>query len=215
MQKLFILMLALAFGLSACSGSQATQAAQPADQSAQINPGSAVSTDNPTTQNPTQGATGNSTVDEQLAAGTLRLEGTVLAVNAGQAKELLPLWQQVLSLSTDGSNTTQDQIQAVYQQIQDVMTTEQIQAIEGMNWDQTDLQSLMSDLGLQATPGAGPNPGGGQMATPGAGGMGPGGTGTPPDFLGTPGPGGSFGGRGMGNLFVEPLIALLQQRAGS
>ncbi len=245
MQKTFILMLALAIGLglSACSGSKASQATS---LPAQVNPQSAVPTDSPALQNPPQGATGNSTVDDQLAAGTLRLEGTVLAVNAEQAKELLPLWQQVSSLSTDGSNTTQEEIQAVYQKIQDVMTSDQMQAIQGMNWSQTDVQNLISDLNIQATPGAGPNgagfptqseeeratrmaqmptqgaggtggPGGaGFQGTPGPNGMGPGGTGTAPDFQGTPGAG-PLGGRGMGNgnLFVQPLITLLQERAGS
>jgi hypothetical protein len=108
-----------------------------------------------------------------------------------------------------------------------------------MNLTQADVQSMMQQLGIQITPGAfggaganggtpfptlsaderatrtaqretqvasnGGTPEAGFNGTPGAGG-----------FNGTPGAGG-FGGRGGGgfaNMFIDPLIKLLQTRAG-
>ena len=96
-----------------------------------------------------------------------------------------------------------------------------------MSLTQTDLQNLMTSLGIQITPGAfggnRPTLSPDQQATrtaqrtltPGA----PGGNGGGGGFFrgtGTPGAGGGgFGNRGMNMLFVNPLIQLLQQRAGS
>jgi hypothetical protein len=165
---------------------------------------------------------------DQFAAGTLKLEGTDLAVTAVEAKLLLPLWQQVKTLTADTSATA-DQIQAVYDQISGAMTPAQVEAIAAMTFSQADLQSLMAGSGIQVTPGAGLNPG--SQGTPAAaagtrpsGGRGPQGT---PGAQGTPGVQGTFvpqgtpgagmpAGRdgGMNNLFIDAVINLLQQRAG-
>jgi hypothetical protein len=60
---------------------------------------------------------------DQLAVGTLKLEGTAQAVTTEQAKTLLPLWQQVQTLLAD-TNTTSDQLQAAYQKVKDSMTAQ-------------------------------------------------------------------------------------------
>jgi hypothetical protein len=67
----------------------------------------------------------------QLALGTVQLEGTDQAVNETQAADLLPLWQALQSLS-NSSTTAQVELEAVINQIQDLMTPQQIQAIQAM-----------------------------------------------------------------------------------
>jgi hypothetical protein len=105
-------------------------------------------------------------LQSRLAVGTLSLEGTGLAVTPDQAKQLLPLWQQVKSLTAQGATTTPTDLQAVYKQIETVMTADQIAQIQGMTLTQAKLQSLMTKYGVQITPGAGAN--GGGFATPNA-----------------------------------------------
>jgi len=95
----------------------------------------------------TASATSISTVQSKLAAGTLKLEGTNLAVTAEQAKELLPLWKAVKTLS--GSDTiSQEEIQALYDQIQETMSADQVQSISQMSLTQEDLTALMANLGI-------------------------------------------------------------------
>ena len=129
-------LILLVFVLSACSPAQPTQ-----DASA---------------GNPPQGQNGGggprNTLESRLAVGTLKLEGTSQAVTADQAKQLIPLWQQVKSLAANGS-ASQTDIQTAYQQIEKVMTSDQIQTITNMNLSQTDYQDLMKTY--QITPGPG------------------------------------------------------------
>ncbi len=205
---LFVAFLVVA--LAACSGTQPTQAVQGGNQASQPNSGAVA------------GTPSAASLDSKLAAGTLKLEGTSLAVTAAEAKQLLPLWQQLQSLNTNGTPSASD-TQAIYQQIESDMTADQIQAIQQMSLTQSDLQSLMQAEGIQATPGSGFNGGSFptlsaeqratraaqfQGQTPGSGG-GRGGGG-----FGTPGPGrGGF--RGTSFIFVNSVIKLLQQRAGA
>jgi hypothetical protein len=88
------------------------------------------------------------TMDQKLAIGTLKLEGTDLAVTAEEATTLLPLWKAVKSLSSSDT-TAPEELTALYQQIQDSMTKEQVQAIEDMQLTQDDMNTLMQDLGIQ------------------------------------------------------------------
>jgi len=112
----------------------------------------------------------------KLAIGTLKLEGTDLAVQADQAAELLPLWLAYQSLS--GSSTAASvEIQAVIDQIGETLTPEQAQAIEAMDLSSQSMVELMQSLGLdtfrpQTTPGASQS--GDDFAIPG-GAMPPGG----------------------------------------
>ena len=82
-----------------------------------------------------------------LILGTFNLEETELAVDAEQAVELLSLWKAVRSMGS--SDTTADaEMEALYKQIQDSMTVEQIQAIDDMSLEQESLRTVMAELGL-------------------------------------------------------------------
>lgn len=126
---LSLLLIGMMLALAACSGSN-----QPTAQAAS----SAGETD-----------PANMPVETKLAIGTLKLEGTELAVSAEEARELLPLWKAVKSLSTSDTISS-DEIQALYQQIQETMSAEQTQAIEKMKLTTDDLNTLMKDLGIEA-----------------------------------------------------------------
>lgn len=193
------------------------------------------------------------TIENKLAAGTLKLEGTDQAVTADEAKALLPLWKAVKSLNSSDT-ASQDEIQALYDQIKETMTAGQIAAIEAMSLTREDLSALMTDLGIENNFGGGMqnadpsaratqiaqfqanNPGatmpGGGMAFPGGdagGGMvPPGGDGAAMGGFGnrradsgtvqgTPQAGQTGARRGMGGMgqvFIDPLITMLEERAG-
>jgi hypothetical protein len=85
---------------------------------------------------------------QKLAIGTLKLESTDLAVTAKEANDLLPLWKAVKSLSASDTAAPAE-IQALYKQIEGVMTSEQTQAIQKMTWTQDDMQALMTQYGVQ------------------------------------------------------------------
>jgi hypothetical protein len=129
----------------------------------------------------------------KLALGTLKLEGTELAVASEQAADLLPLWQVLNTLSASDS-AAPDEIAAVTQQIQETMTSEQLTAIDKMGLTSEDSFAIMQELGLvdapqvnaSGTPQAGGGFGGGQGFGEGFPGGDPGGGG---------GPGGGLGGQ--------------------
>lgn len=183
----------------------------------------------------------NQPIESKLALGLLKLEGTDKAVDAVQAKTLLPLWKAVKTLSAS-STASADEITALYQQIQESLTADQVQAIKDLSLSPDDTQALMTQYGVQIPQGAAPaqsstraagssNPQGGGFPGGDFGG-GPGGPGgAPPDGGGFPG-GGAQGaqttpqagqraqaggprGGGMNLLFVDPLIKLLETKAGS
>lgn len=81
-------------------------------------------------------------VGTQLAAGTLLLEGGELAVDETQAAELLPLWQAARSLVTSDTAAPQE-IDAIYNQIQDGMSSDQIGAIAEMKLTNDGLASMI------------------------------------------------------------------------
>ncbi len=83
-----------------------------------------------------------------LAAGTLLLESSSLSVTEAQAADLLPLWKAVKSLTND-NYTSAEEISALYAQIDETMTAEQVKAIQGMDFNQETLTSLMTQYGVQ------------------------------------------------------------------
>lgn len=87
-------------------------------------------------------------LETKLAIGTLMLEDTDLAVTAEQAKQLLPLWKAVRSLSSSDT-VSQAEIQALYDQIQEAMSAEQIRAIQTMEITPQETQALMQKLGIE------------------------------------------------------------------
>jgi hypothetical protein len=90
----------------------------------------------------------------QLILGTLQLEGTDLAVTNKQASSLAPLWKAMRSLS--GSDTAAEaEIEAVLDQIQRSMTSDQLEAIAAMELIQEDLFTAIQEMGIQPfAPGA-------------------------------------------------------------
>lgn len=127
-------------------------------------------------------------VSMQLLVGTLKLKGTENEVDAETAKELLPLWKAVKSLSS--SDTTSSlEMDALYKQIQRTMSEEQIAAISDMKLTMSNMMELSQELGLsmggrgmgaiseeqKATAEASQTSGGGASAGGGMMGGGPGG----------------------------------------
>ena len=178
-------------------------------------------------------------VQMQLILGTLQLESTDLAVDSKQAAELVPLWKALRSLS-NSDTAAEAEIEALINQIQDTMTAEQIEAIAALEISPEDMQTIIRELGLEFSPPEGFEgfgdggfqfrPGTGDFV-PGGGGQFGGGGGGP---FGAGGPLGGFQGgdgnfdpetaraeagfagfgRRAGGFLLEPLIELLEQRAG-
>jgi hypothetical protein len=145
---------------------------------------------NKTTSSQTTG-TGNTaslSTAAELLVGTFKLEGTGQSVTSDQAKQLLPLWEMLQSLSTSSTSATEE-IQAVVDQIKSTMTSDQMTAITAMKLTQQDMMSLMSQnmalasgtadstpMALNGMPSSGSAPSGGMPS----GGGGPSGGGAPP-----------------------------------
>jgi hypothetical protein len=159
----------------------------------------------------------------KLAIGTLKLEGTELAVASDQAADLLPLWQVLNNLSSNDS-AAPEELSAITEQIQETMTAEQIQAINEMGLTSEDIFATMQVMGLvdapqvnaSGTPQAGAGFGGGQGPeggfVPGSGppGRGPGGSfgegEISPEQMATAQARRAEGGAGFGNRMLTPLV---------
>jgi hypothetical protein len=131
---LIVNLLLIAAVFSACASSSSTRTANSATAGSQD----------------TAVVTGSSVSVNLLGAGTLKLEGTSLAVTSQQSKDLLFLWKAVKSLGSN-SNTAQDEIAALYQQIKETMTSEQVQALQNMTLANEDIQALMQQYGIQSS----------------------------------------------------------------
>ena len=190
MKKITLILLTIfALTLTACGASSGTS--QPGSTS-QSNPGNAPMP-----------------LVDQILIGILKLDGTSNAITAKQASDLLPLWQVYKDLSTS-SNAAQQEIDALVQQIQGVLTPAQMQAITDMKLTRQDMFATMQQLGIvtgrapgNGTPSASQNGGGNGFRTGGGGGGGgfPGG-----------GPGGGPGGPPGEQNFTPQQIATAQAR---
>ena len=94
-------------------------------------------------------------LESKLAMGILKLEGTDLAITSDQAANLLPLWKAVKTLAASDT-TTQDEINALYQQIEEALTPEQLNAIKTMTWTSQEIQTLLQSFGIDTSNFAGP-----------------------------------------------------------
>jgi len=178
-------------------------------------------------------------VQTQLTLGTLKLEDTDLAVDSEQATELLTLWQAIRSLSASDI-TAEGEIEAVVNQIMDVMSPEQLEAIAAMELTQEGIFEFTQELGLarggdMTTEGDSRSgapermfPGGG----PGGGipGSGPGGGGQRPEgfegfgqdmdpeqiaTLQAERADSQFSGNRFSSFLIQPLIQMLEERSQS
>lgn len=103
-------------------------------------------------------------IRNQLAFGTLQLEGASEAVTPAQAAQLLSLWQAV-SLLDASSTAAPEEIAAVQNQIVAAMTPAQIAAIAQMQLTNTVLQAYYVEIGVSEvkTPEPGVTPQSGSM----------------------------------------------------
>ena len=162
------------------------------------------------TQQATPGqADGSLPIQEQVLIGTFKLEGTLQAITAEQAAQLIPLWQVYKDLSTSDT-AAQEEIDGLIQQIQDTMTPEQMQAIKDMNITRQDLFTVMQDQGITQGRGQGNgNSSSGQNGNGGGFAFGPPDGGPPGGFAG--GEPGRFQGGGQGGgSFTPEQIATVQ-----
>jgi hypothetical protein len=88
------------------------------------------------------------TVKDKLGIGILSLNKAGLPISTEQAAVLLPLWQVVRSLGTD-KNASSAELAALYVQIQDTLTADQVAQIEQFTWSQTELTSLVQQYQSQ------------------------------------------------------------------
>ena len=172
-------------------------------------------------------------VPEQLIIGTFKLEDTDLAVTPETAAQLIPLWQAYSSLTASDS-ASQQELEALINQIQETMSPDQIQAIADMKLTRDDIRTALQAQGATFGPAGGSGQSRGGTPVPGERGGGfPGGG--PPDG-GIPGmgaPGGFGAGRaatpnpqamatyqarqansGANPRLINALIEFLQTKAG-
>ena len=87
------------------------------------------------------------TLPEKLAIGTLKLEGTDLAVDSGEAPKLLPLWKAVRALNTSQTISNKE-MDSLYGQIEGVMTAEQVRRSRPCPLPLRISGNMMADLGV-------------------------------------------------------------------
>ncbi len=102
--------------------------------------------------------TGTLSPAAELVVGTMKLEGTDLAVTAEQAKTLLPLWQTYQSIASS-STTATEEMNSLVDQIRAAMTSQQVEKISALKLTQQDMMSVMQTAGVgfggaQGTPNA-------------------------------------------------------------
>lgn len=113
---------------------------------------------------------------ERFILGVFKLEGTDLAITADQAASLIPLWtsmkaySQVFQPKPDGTPAAtpdvsatpeepvdhSEEIAALFDQIQAVLTAEQAAAISALELDQAGMKSFMDEQGIEMPEGMGP-----------------------------------------------------------
>lgn len=140
MKRLMLLigLILLIFVLGACKSDPNVDSAQAALQDIQE----------------TQIPDGATPLAMQLALGTFQLEGTDLAITTEQAPELLPLWKAALSLS-QSDNVAAEELEAVFEQIQETLSEKQADAITTMELSFEDMASIAEQYNLDLGRGGG------------------------------------------------------------
>ena len=150
--KSFVIVLSLAVLVAACGGAPAAaqpRRRRPGQPSARGGSSGGLVEDYPDALS----------VRNQLALGTLRLEGTANAVTAAQAAKLLPLWQALKTLSASSTSATEE-VTAVQNQISAAMDPAQVSAIAGLKLTNAMLQAYYVEIGVSvaSTPEPGVTP---------------------------------------------------------
>ncbi len=120
---LVVIGLLLMFGLAACGAQNAQNESSTATADAQ--------------------AMIDTPLQTQLIIGTFQLEETDYAVDAEQAQSLLPLWKALKTLSNSDSSS-QIEIDAVVNQIQETMTEEQLNVINQLDFSSGIYQEVIT-----------------------------------------------------------------------
>ncbi len=102
------------------------------------------------TGTPTGSTSDGLPIETQIAVGTLELSGTDQDVTAEQAQELLILWQTYQQLS-QSDTAAQVEVAGLVAQIQETMTTDQMQAITDMQITQQDVMASMQGVTIAAS----------------------------------------------------------------
>ncbi len=147
-KRIALLTLVALIALSACSSAPAAPAASTTTQDTYTS--SALDTS----------YEGALAVRNQLALGTLQLDGTPNAITADQAKTLLTLWQ-ALRATTQSGASAQAEVNALLGQIEGALTAQQLAAIKDLKLTQTAFQQWAAANGIIMGAGGG-QPGGGQ-----------------------------------------------------
>jgi len=162
-----ILVLVLSIILSACSSTASSGTVLPAQSK---------------TSDPAKMA-----VVDKLGVGILKMEGTSQAVTTDQASALLPLWMAVYKMGND-QTASQAEVTALYEQIEETLTTEQVGAIAQITWTQEELNQLKqkygsAPVGQSASASTSSSSSSSSAGGPGAGGPPMGGGGGPMDDI--------------------------------
>ena len=103
-------------------------------------------------------------VRNQLALGTLQLDGTPNAITPEQATTLLTLWQALRGTTQSGASA-QAEVNALLGQIEGALTAQQLTTIKDLKLTQTAFQQWATANGIVMGAGGG-QPGGGQGLSP-------------------------------------------------
>lgn len=83
----------------------------------------------------------------QLVVGTLMLEETDLALDTEMATTLIPYWKLYISL-TESDSTAPEEFNALINDIEGLMTTDQINYIVGLELTQESMFTIIDELGV-------------------------------------------------------------------
>jgi hypothetical protein len=141
--------LILALVLGACGGNMGgtTSNTVSNELSAQGSSGNDTSSGAATQPSVGEDFQGEMPISTRLGFGTLMLEDTQYAVDPAQAAELLPLWKAAKSLS-ESDTVAEVEMEAIFNQVQDTMTPEQLSAISEMEFTGDEMAQLLEDLGI-------------------------------------------------------------------
>jgi predicted small secreted protein len=155
---LIVTFLVLVLSLAACGGSSSTTsgaAAAGSDSSATTVP---QTTPVPGQAAGTPAVLGQMPDTMKLGYGMFVLEDSQTPIDAAQAGQLLPLWKAARSLSASDTAAAAE-IEALFKQIRNALTTEQQAALDQMSFSPEDFSAIAEKYGFTL----GFGPGGGQM----------------------------------------------------
>ena len=119
---------------------------------------------------PTSKVTEKLPTQTKLILGTINLEETDYAVTAEQATDLLPMFYVLQELNKSGS-AAQEEITGLVSQVQQVLTDDQIQAIDDMSLSMKDMAAITQVNNSSNTSPASSTSGGGAGGPPNMGGI--------------------------------------------